>query len=380
MSDIRVIRRGDKVIGTAVYVGRPSVLGNPFTHRADASATVRVASREEAISRFAAWLDELPDDSPQHAELRRIAAIEGPVTLVCWCAPLACHAHVIAERITALRATCPKGQRDDDMTSTVQTLHMSMKCVDNVVAATQALSEQLAPVVAALPSAGVKAVAAIDPTAYAFGNYTRFMQLAAAGPRQALLVGMNPGPHGMAQTGVPFGDVATARLLLGGVDSITMRPGLRGVSGEAWDCKGLEYHRGEQSGQRIWSALSQLCGSPREALERCCIVNYCPLYMVDSQLKNITPSDLPRRHEVTRALETACDEHLRRVVLALDVKVVLAFGDYADASARRALVGFPVDFETASHPSPRRGSAADWIADALPILARTLDPNRARSA
>lgn len=50
MSDIRVIRRGGKVIGTAVYVGRPSVLGNPFTHRADASAIVRVASREEAIS------------------------------------------------------------------------------------------------------------------------------------------------------------------------------------------------------------------------------------------------------------------------------------------------------------------------------------------
>jgi len=242
----------------------------------------------------------------------------------------------------------------------------------HVVNATRLLSARLEPVRAALPAAGLKAVAAIDPTSYAFGNYTRFMQLAASGPRLALFVGMNPGPHGMAQTGIPFGDVDTARVLLGGADTIDPLPGLRAASGAAWDCKGLAYHRGEQSGMRLWSALSQLCGSPQAALERCCIVNYCPLYMVGPELENITPSDLPRRHDITRALEAACDEHLRQLVLGLEVKTVLSFGSYAHASARRALSGFPVDFYTTPHPSPRRGSAAEWIASALPLLAGVL--------
>lgn len=73
-----------------VYVGRPSKWGNPFTHLAtDTLATYRVATRAEAIAMYEQWLRGRPDLMAALGELRG-------KTLGCWCAPLPCHAEVLA--------------------------------------------------------------------------------------------------------------------------------------------------------------------------------------------------------------------------------------------------------------------------------------------
>ena len=76
-----------------IYIGRPSVWGNPFTHLPHAvkEGMTLVKDREEAIARYKEWILS----QPQMIEDAKIC-LRGMV-LGCWCDPLACHGHVLAE-------------------------------------------------------------------------------------------------------------------------------------------------------------------------------------------------------------------------------------------------------------------------------------------
>lgn len=81
-----------------VYIGRDNPrlglrgvgFGNPFSHRAPSHAEFRVATREEAIERFEAWVLEQPE------LLERIKRELNGKILGCWCVPLPCHGWVLA--------------------------------------------------------------------------------------------------------------------------------------------------------------------------------------------------------------------------------------------------------------------------------------------
>jgi len=77
-------RRRDPIPAGAVYIGRPSVFGNPFKIGPD-------GDRDMVIERYRAWLLSQPD---LVARARRELAGKD---LVCWCAPLACHGDVLIE-------------------------------------------------------------------------------------------------------------------------------------------------------------------------------------------------------------------------------------------------------------------------------------------
>jgi hypothetical protein len=84
-------RRGDR----GEYVGRPSPLGNPFV-------IGRNGDRAAVIARYRQWLRDCiiagdPRVSGELERLARLACERGQLTLVCWCAPEACHAEVIRD-------------------------------------------------------------------------------------------------------------------------------------------------------------------------------------------------------------------------------------------------------------------------------------------
>lgn len=240
-----------------------------------------------------------------------------------------------------------------------------------ILEATSWLSEQLRPIVQAPP---MPAMYAADPTVYARGNYEGAMQRFADGPRRLLLVGMNPGPHGMAQTGVPFGDVRNARIML--------RREIQFKEGQPWcghkivapdgavilDAKGLDYQRGEVSGERLWGGLDQIFGGLERAYSRLCVINYCPLVFLGPTGRNVTPVELPKTG-LYRDMIAACDEHLRRVVDALGVRVVVGIGNYSYDRCRIALARLSLTITKVPHPSPRNPSAAvSWLSDATKII------------
>jgi hypothetical protein len=73
-----------------VYIGRPSVWGNPYSHQGETLAKFRVSTREEAIAKYEAWLLGQPE-----LVARAKQELRGKV-LGCWCAPKACHGEVLS--------------------------------------------------------------------------------------------------------------------------------------------------------------------------------------------------------------------------------------------------------------------------------------------
>ena len=203
-----------------------------------------------------------------------------------------------------------------------------------------------------------------NPLEYAWPAHREYLQRFGRGPKEIVLLGMNPGPWGMAQTGVPFGEVTFARdwLSIGGsVGRPDPEHPKRPVEG--WGCS-----RSEVSGRRVWGWAKERFETPERFFERFFIANYCPLMFLESSGRNRTPDRLPVR-ERTPLLE-ACDEALRLSVQALEPAWVVGVGRFAETSARRALEGFDVRVGRVLHPSPASPAAnRDWQGQARAQLA-----------
>lgn len=234
-----------------------------------------------------------------------------------------------------------------------------MNVADQIMRAADELSDELAPLLSPGRGPWGQARRALDPTRYARANYEAFVRRAVSGSRPAVIVGMNPGPHGMAQTGIPFGSVGVARQLIQYDQTRDEdRPSFTD-DGATWRCAGLGYHRDEQSGRRLWGALVEIAGSIDAVLERAFVVNHCPLILLGIGCVNVPSAMLPRSDPRTVKLEAACDRHLQRVVEALGATRVLALGRHAESACRRAVsdrFAERVEVREAMHPSPRNGA------------------------
>lgn len=204
------------------------------------------------------------------------------------------------------------------------------------------------------------------PLDYAWAPHRDYLERhAAAGPREILLLGMNPGPHGMAQTGVPFGEVAAVRDWLGVRGEVARPPGEH----PAKPVLGFACPRSEVSGRRLWGLFRERFGAPEAFFRRRTVANYCPLMFVEGTRlgRNVTPEELPA--EAMRPVEEACDRLLRDLVRILSVRQVVGVGGYAEARARRALDGLDVRHGRILHPSPASPAAnRGWAATATAEL------------
>ena len=193
-----------------------------------------------------------------------------------------------------------------------------------------------------------------NPLEYARKPFEAYVRAYADGPKRVLFLGMNPGPWGMLQTGVPFGDVAQVRGWLG-IEGPVGRPRhehpKRPVEG--FDCP-----RSEVSGTRLWGAIAGHWKTPRRFFASRYIANYCPLAFMEEGGRNRTPDKL--RSSEQEPLFEACDRHLRRVVAVLEPRWVIGIGAFAEGRARAAL-GDDVRIGRILHPSPANPRAQrDW--------------------
>lgn len=203
-----------------------------------------------------------------------------------------------------------------------------------------------------------------DPLDYARVPHERYLERFGASPKEALFVGMNPGPFGMAQTGVPFGDVAMVRDFLGieGEVASPARPHPKRP------IEGFACARSEVSGTRLWGWVRDRFGEPERFFARFFVWNYCPLVFMNEGGANVTPDKLPKREQ--EPLLAACDEALRAVVEALRPSVVVGVGAWATSRAEAALDG-SVRIGTVLHPSPASPRAnRGWAAQAEADLAK----------
>jgi single-strand selective monofunctional uracil DNA glycosylase len=198
-----------------------------------------------------------------------------------------------------------------------------------------------------------------NPLRYAADLHEAYLRRYGAGPKRVLLLGMNPGPFGMAQTGVPFGDVAVVRDWLGLAAAVGKPP----REHPSRPVHGLDCARSEVSGTRLWGWARERFGTPERFFERFFVVNYCPLAFLESTGRNRTPDKLPGAEQ--DPLFAACDQALRRIVEALEPAHVIGVGAFAEKRARLALSDAGVSIGTILHPSPASPLAnRDWAGTA----------------
>jgi len=191
--------------------------------------------------------------------------------------------------------------------------------------------------------------------------FTRF----AGGRKLVVFLGMNPGPWGMAQTGVPFGEVAAVRDWLGITGSVTAPA----ISHPRVPVRGFDCSRSEVSGRRLWGLMRDLFGDAREFARHWFVGNYCPLLFLDEAGRNITPDKLARADRA--ALFPVCDRFLAEMLRALHPRWAVGVGTFA--RQRLGAVAPPLGIEVASipHPSPANPAAnRGWARQARAALDR----------
>ena len=203
---------------------------------------------------------------------------------------------------------------------------------------------------------GSPVVHVYNPLEYAWEPHRQYLSRFAKAPIEVLLVGMNPGPFGMAQTGVPFGDVGFVRDWMG----IEAPVGHPAEEHPKRPILGFQCARSEVSGSRLWGWAKRRFSTADTFFERFFVTNYCPLVFLEETGRNRTPDKLPKTEQVN--LQRACDRALRRVVEILSPSLVVGVGRFAEQRAREALPnGVPIG--RVLHPSPASPKANRGWAD-----------------
>lgn len=201
-----------------------------------------------------------------------------------------------------------------------------------------------------------------NPLDYAWNAHAEYLNRFGHGQKRVIFLGMNPGPFGMVQTGVPFGEVFAVREWLkidedvtGNSNSkikISIPPTL--IQNPKRPIEGFSCKRSEVSGRRLWGLFALKFGRPEDFFDQHFVANYCPLAFFSGG-RNITPDKLPIPEQTQ--LITACDQHLREMVAILQPEWLIGVGGWAEGRARQALTDPHLKFGRILHPSPASPAA-----------------------
>jgi Uracil DNA glycosylase superfamily. len=201
-----------------------------------------------------------------------------------------------------------------------------------------------------------------NPLDYAWPAHELYLRRYANGKKRVLFLGMNPGPFGMMQVGVPFGEISAVRDWIG-IHVPIAKPKFEHPKRpiEGFDCK-----RSEVSGERLWGLFAKRFSSAEAFFRDHLVINYCPLAFLEESGRNRTPDKLPAAERM--ALYKACDAHLKAIVDVLRPEWIVGVGDFAWRRAEEVCAG-SCKIGRILHPSPASPAAnRDWAGRATSQL------------
>ena len=232
-----------------------------------------------------------------------------------------------------------------------------MSRADRLIQAARRLSREVAALRFGRPVTHV-----YNPLEYAGRGHRRYLRRFAEGRKRVVFLGMNPGPYGMAQTGVPFGEVSAVRDWMGLRGEVGQPP----VPHPKRPVQGLACARSEVSGRRLWGFFAAQCGGAEGFFAEHFLLNYCPLVFMEASARNLTPDKLPAA--AAAPLFTACDAWLRQVVALYQPEWAVGVGGFARKKLEALFAGEAAAprLGTLLHPSPASPAAnRGWEAAAL---------------
>ena len=188
---------------------------------------------------------------------------------------------------------------------------------------------------------------------YTWSAQEEYLKRYGKGRKRVVFLGMNPGPFGMAQTGVPFGEVAAVRDWMG-IETPIGKPALEHPKRpiEGFECK-----RSEVSGRRLWGLFSERFGTADAFFKDHFVLNFCPLVWMSGTGANLTPDKLSASEMAP--VEQACAKHLQEVLALLKPAFLIGVGAFAEERLRRAAeaCGSSGVVGRVLHPSPASPAA-----------------------
>ncbi len=196
-----------------------------------------------------------------------------------------------------------------------------------------------------------------NPLDYAWDMHAEYLRRYVRQGAAVLMLGMNPGPFGMMQTGVPFGEVNAVRDYL----KLDLPVGKPEREHPSRPVVGMAIRRSEGSGKRLWGLMAQRWPDADDFFRGHCIFNYCPLGVLDAgkTAENFTPVHLPKAEKA--ALERVCDSYLRDVISMIGPRALIGIGKYAEAKLASVNDDSSRTVASIIHPSPGNPQAnVDW--------------------
>jgi single-strand selective monofunctional uracil DNA glycosylase len=185
-----------------------------------------------------------------------------------------------------------------------------------------------------------------NPLDYAWAAHEKYLQKFGARKKRVVFIGMNPGPFGMVQTGVPFGEIAAVRDWM----KISAPVGKPAVENPKRRVLGFGCPNSEVSGRRLWGLFAERFGSAEKFFKEHFVANYCPLAFMEQSGSNRTPNKLPPAEK--SPLLKICDEHLRKTLEILEPEWLIGIGGWAKERAELVAAGTTVLVGQILHPSP----------------------------
>lgn len=205
-----------------------------------------------------------------------------------------------------------------------------------------------------------------NPLEYAWQAYRSYLERHARNRKRVLYLGMNPGPWGMAQTGIPFGEVRAVREWL----QIDVPIGRPDPEHPKRPITGMNCTRSEVSGRRLWGLFADRFGAPADFFREQFVANYCPLVFMDEGGRNVTPDKIASME--FGPLRDACDLHLLETLNTLRPEFLVGVGQFAEHCLARVAGGMEHPSKRVIrilHPSPASPAAnRDWAGSVEKVL------------
>ncbi|XP_047033578.1 single-strand selective monofunctional uracil DNA glycosylase [Helicoverpa zea] len=211
-----------------------------------------------------------------------------------------------------------------------------------------------------------KVEAVYNPTIYARETFEMYVKKYCNSPKPIIYFGMNPGPYGMSQTGVPFGEINAVSSWLGITGPVNKPPS----EIKARPVLGFKCTRSEISGKRFWGLFKNLCGTPDNFFKSSFVYNYLPQQWMTKSGCNVTPGEF-KKGEI-QELYNICDRVFSKVLELYKVEKIVAIGKFCETRAKETLKKYPslktIQIFYLPHPSPRVLHNNNWDETATKFL------------
>tara|TARA_R110002096_G_scaffold70208_2_gene168399 strand:- start:968 stop:1699 length:732 start_codon:yes stop_codon:yes gene_type:complete len=200
-----------------------------------------------------------------------------------------------------------------------------------------------------------------NPLEYARVSHEQYVSRFGDSTKRVLMMGMNPGPWGMSQTGVPFGEIAAAKDWMG----ISAPVGKPNPEHPKRPIIGFDCEKSEVSGRRLWGLFAEAYPKAADFFIDHYVVNYCPLVWMEESGRNRTPDKLPAAEMAP--VSAACDVYVAKHLELLKPEFAIGVGAFAETRLKKIAdqLGIPVTIGRILHPSPASPAAnRDWAGTA----------------